>query len=179
MSWLIPPPPAAAMPSHPPVHWQIRPVEAADGRRLHAACYPHLPYSQFLTKLERFCRWQHSGRALYLVAAAPPAEPDAAATSHRSGGDLLAGGILMTYPRYGEIAELYVVPRCRGLGIGTAVVERLLVTAVAWGLPAVEIGVTAGNDSASRLYQRLGFLFDREIVLPGDGQKALILRRDL
>ena len=67
----------------------------------------------------------------------------------------------------------------RRLGIGTAVVRQLLATAVAWRLPAVEIGVTVNNESARRLYQRLGFVVDRQIILPGDGQRALILRRDL
>ena len=179
MTWLIPPSPAAAMPSRPPVHWQIRPVEAADSRRLHAVCYPHLPYSLFLTKFERLCRWQQSGRAHYLLVASAPAQPDASPAGSRDGGDLLAGGLLVTYPRYGEIAELYVTPMFRRLGIGTAVIRQLLATAVAWALPAVEIGVTVGNESARRLYQRLGFVVDRQIILPGEGQPALILRRDL
>jgi ribosomal protein S18 acetylase RimI-like enzyme len=147
------------MPSRPPAHWQIRPMEVADGRCLHAVCYPHLPYSLFLTKFERLCRWQQSSRALYLVVESTPAQPDAASAGSGDGGDLLAGGLLVTYPRYGEIAELFVAPMFRRMGI--------------------EIGVTVGNESARRLYQRLGFVVDRQIILPGEGQPALILRRDL
>jgi len=152
-------------------------VEAADGCRLHAVCYPNLPYSTFQTRFERLAQWQQSGRALYLVVESTPVQADAAPAG--DGGDLLAGGLLVTYPRYGEIAELFVVPMFRRLGIGTAVIWQLMATAVAWALPAVEIGVTVGNESARRLYQRLGFVVDRQIILPGDGQPALILRRDL
>jgi len=154
-------------------------VEATDGRRLHAACYPHLPYSTFQTQFERLSQWQQSGRGLYLVAESAPAQPAAVPAEPWDRGDLLAGGLLLAYPRYGEIAELFVTPMFRRLGIGTAVVRQLLATAVAWRLPAVEIGVTVNNESARRLYQRLGFVVDRQIILPGDGQRALILRRDL
>jgi GNAT superfamily N-acetyltransferase len=53
--------------------------------------------------------------------------------------------------------ELYVVPRLRGRGIGTAVMERVVDVAVASGVDAIEINVDEGDVDAQRFYERHGF----------------------
>jgi ribosomal protein S18 acetylase RimI-like enzyme len=53
---------------------------------------------------------------------------------------------------------MYVHPRYRGMGVGRGIVEKLLRAAQAMkGLLVVKLAVTSTNDSAIKLYQRLGF----------------------
>ena len=51
-----------------------------------------------------------------------------------------------------RLAQVFVIPECRGQGIGTALVRALL----ARGLP-VKLRVLKVNSDARRLYERLGF----------------------
>jgi ribosomal protein S18 acetylase RimI-like enzyme len=159
--------PATAVPSPLLPGFQIRPAAPADGRRLHAACYPHLSLRNYLAQFERAYSWQTAGRGLFLVAAlADPA------------GELIGCGQLLRYPRCAEIADLHVAAAYRNRGVGGALLDQLWTTAVAWGVPAVEIGVTADNQAARRLYQRRGFVMDRELKIPGGAGTAVILRRE-
>jgi ribosomal protein S18 acetylase RimI-like enzyme len=53
---------------------------------------------------------------------------------------------------------MYVLPPCRGTGIGRRLIEELIAEAKRIpGLKQVHLAVTIGNDSAFKLYQRLGF----------------------
>lgn len=53
--------------------------------------------------------------------------------------------------------ELYVVPRLRRRGIGTAVLDFVVQEASASGVEAIEINVDEGDVDAQRFYQRHGF----------------------
>lgn len=68
-----------------------------------------------------------------------------------------------------ELDDLYVLPAFRGLGIGTAVVNRC----IGYGKP-VELYVFMKNTGALRFYHRLGFEMIRQ-VSPTRG----ILRREV
>jgi ribosomal protein S18 acetylase RimI-like enzyme len=174
--------PQAAVPPHLLVGCYLRPAQAGDGRCLHAVCYSHLPRDAFLAQFERAYSWQQAGRGLYLVAelerpstssgGAPPAAQPAEAR-------LIGCGQLLCYPHSAEIAELFVALDYRNKGVGTSLILQLLATAVAWRLPAVEISVTRDNKAAQRLYQRLGFVLDRELKLPGSGETAVVLRWEI
>jgi GNAT superfamily N-acetyltransferase len=53
--------------------------------------------------------------------------------------------------------ELYVEPRFRGRGIGTAILDLLLSTAQARGVGLIEINVDEGDVDAQRFYERHGY----------------------
>ncbi len=57
----------------------------------------------------------------------------------------------------GAIQNLGIVPAHRGLGLGTALLIRALDGFRRAGLELVHLEVTAENDGAIRLYERLGF----------------------
>jgi ribosomal protein S18 acetylase RimI-like enzyme len=143
----------------------FRLAQPADLAGWHRACYP----AQLLaTARERFAyilEMQAAGRC-YLVLV----------EESRPGGAIVGGGRLVRFLHSAEIADLNIDPTYRGQGIGTALIEVLLAIAHHIGLPAVEIGVTANNDRALALYERLGFAENRRLRLPGE-QEAIILRK--
>ncbi len=55
------------------------------------------------------------------------------------------------------LSELYVVPQLRGQGIGTIVMEAVLVDALERGTDDMSIGVDEIDHDARRFYERLGF----------------------
>ncbi len=58
-----------------------------------------------------------------------------------------------------SIASMYVAPQARGQGIASELLGRALSHARGWGgVRQVELAVTVGNDSAIRLYRRVGFV---------------------
>lgn len=56
-----------------------------------------------------------------------------------------------------QIAELVVDERCRGQGIGTALLEEAERLARSLDVSRLRIGVIAGNGIARRAYERFGF----------------------
>jgi len=56
-------------------------------------------------------------------------------------------------------AELHInaLPEARGRGVGSALMARFLDCLRARGVPGVQLGTTARNTAALRLYQRFGF----------------------
>ena len=173
--------PQAAVPPHSLTGYHLRSAQFDDGRRLYDSCYPHLSRPIFLAQFERAYGWQQSGRGLYLVAALkqPAASSSGDGTAAPVDAPLIGCGQLLCYPHSAEIAELFVAPAYRNKGVGAALIQHLWATAVAWRLPAVEISVMDDNEAAQRLYQRLGFVADRHLKLPGSGETAVVLRREI
>lgn len=71
-------------------------------------------------------------------------------------GDEIAGWIARDGAR-DYISDLWVSPAHQGLGIGSALVSRLLREMRAEGLKRARIDTHAANESAIRLYKDLGF----------------------
>jgi hypothetical protein len=65
--------------------------------------------------------------------------------------------------RFGFIQNLGIVPEARGLGLGTALLFQSLAGFRRDGLKCAYLEVTARNESAVRLYRRLGFRARRTI----------------
>ena len=63
----------------------------------------------------------------------------------------------------GSIQNLGIVPEHRGLGLGTVLLMNALAGFQAAGLGRAYLEVTAQNDAAIRLYQRLGFNKSRTV----------------
>lgn len=55
------------------------------------------------------------------------------------------------------LAELYVVPKLRGEGIGTAIMELLHSDALERGTDYISIGVDEEDHDTRRFYERIGF----------------------
>ena len=79
---------------------------------------------------------------------------------YTSGGDVeccgTIQGIRATH-KYGAIQNVGVTPAHRGRGIGSALIYAALAGFQQVGLPRVYLEVTAQNDAAVKLYNRLGF----------------------
>jgi mycothiol synthase len=58
---------------------------------------------------------------------------------------------------FGGIQNLGVVPECRGLGLGPALLLKALEGFAAAGAKRAFLEVTARNDQAVRMYRRIGF----------------------
>jgi ribosomal protein S18 acetylase RimI-like enzyme len=64
---------------------------------------------------------------------------------------------LLDSSRYGGIQNLGVVPECRGLGLGRALLLKALAGFASVGVPRAFLEVTATNAAAVRLYRSVGF----------------------
>jgi len=53
--------------------------------------------------------------------------------------------------------ELYVIPRCRGRGLGTALLDAARGVAKGAGCAAIDLEIDASHRRAEALYQRAGF----------------------
>lgn len=72
------------------------------------------------------------------------------------------------------LAELYVVPRRRGQGVGRALMERAMCYARERGADSMDIGVDEPDTVARALYESLGFS-NRS----GDGALMFVYEREL
>ncbi|MFQ5400229.1 MAG: GNAT family N-acetyltransferase [Anaerolineae bacterium] len=149
-----------------PAGFHFRTARAADFRALHAACFASESPASFGDAFRRALKWQQHGHCYWLVA-----ETDAT-------DNLIGCGQLLLYPYCAEIARLSVAPPYQGKGIGTAMLRQLIDIARSSGLPHVEIGIARENTRAQGLYQRLGFLIQRNLQLPGM-TPSVILRKKL
>lgn len=91
---------------------------------------------------------------------------------------LIATGQLVAYGANAEIADLAVAPPFRGQGVGTALIKALLGIADFAGFDGVEICVMQENTRARALYERLGFVVDREFSLT-ESATVLVLHKSL
>jgi ribosomal protein S18 acetylase RimI-like enzyme len=64
----------------------------------------------------------------------------------------------------GHITQVCVAPSHRGMGLGYELLRRSLLALAAHGCRSVSLTVTASNDTASRLYERMGFTQRREFA---------------
>lgn len=74
-------------------------------------------------------------------------------------------GICGGYPRDADVVELvsmWVDPRARGLGVAEPLVKAVVEWASSHGATHLHLWVTEGNQVASRLYERCGFVLTGE-----------------
>lgn len=99
-----------------------------------------------------------------------------------AGSPAVAVGLVTLRPNVwyaGPVAlldEMYVVPRLRGRGIGTAVVGMVMAAARTRGVDLVEINVDEGDVDAQRFYERLGF---SSAQTAGSDERALYYSQEL
>jgi GNAT superfamily N-acetyltransferase len=68
------------------------------------------------------------------------------------------GGLKLLDGRVGEIKRMYVRPEARGLGVGRAIVERLIADARELGCSAVYLESASFMHAAHALYRSVGFV---------------------
>lgn len=144
---------------------KLRPARPDDGPSLNRICYPHYAPDEMERALLASLGQAETGRGIRLVA-----EQD---------GQIVGSGQLSSWFQGAEIADLIVIPSHRSQGIGQALIEALLEKARTLGLPAVEIGVQAGNQRALTLYQRLGFTYRRTACLTLNGNRSTFIYLEL
>ena len=71
--------------------------------------------------------------------------------------------------------EFYVAPQCRGRGLGSVIMRRLMSDAVEMGVSAIEINVDQADVDAQRFYERHGF----SGMDPDTGERAFYYAREL
>ena len=82
-----------------------------------------------------------------------------------SGGRLVGVALGTTFSDgMGWVSQVAVTPDRQGQGLGSALLVEALRRRLAVGARRLGLGVSAANDDALRLYQRLGFDVDREWV---------------
>jgi ribosomal protein S18 acetylase RimI-like enzyme len=64
----------------------------------------------------------------------------------------------------GHITQVCVAPSHRGTGLGYELLRRSLLALAAHGCRTVSLTVTASNETATRLYERMGFTPRREFA---------------
>lgn len=69
----------------------------------------------------------------------------------------LAGGLLAPDATMVEVVSVWVDPACRGQGVATALIEPVVAWGVAGGATQASLWVHDENETAIRLYERLGF----------------------
>jgi GNAT superfamily N-acetyltransferase len=82
---------------------------------------------------------------------------------------LVFGCIDPAEPEIAHVYQMWVAPHARGRGCGTVLLRTVLAWVRGTGARSVTLGVTCGNSSARRLYERAGFkpLPDLEPLRPG------------
>jgi ribosomal protein S18 acetylase RimI-like enzyme len=85
-------------------------------------------------------------------------QPASWAAIHTGTGQLCGVSLTsMVAPEVGHITQICVAPGVKGKGVGYELLRRSLVTLAEAGAQSTSLTVTASNDSAVRLYERVGF----------------------
>ncbi len=144
----------------------FRLAQHQDLEMLWKSCYPDAIWSQFEDHFEYLLKWQASDRCYILVAVTT------------NNADIVGSGQLIRQSNKAEIAELAVREDYQCRGIGTAIIQILTQLAKERHLSLLEIGAAIENESALRLYKRLGFSHERQLILP-NSKKAIVLSKDI
>lgn len=80
-----------------------------------------------------------------------------------------------------NLYQMWVAPAHRGVGIGAMLLERVVDWARNMGRRQVTLGATHGDNAASRLYARAGFVpvGDPEPLRPDSDLKRQVMRLNL
>lgn len=74
------------------------------------------------------------------------------------GGAVVGCAACKDYPGYGEVKSMFVDPDTRGLGIGQALLTRLIAEAQTRGVAQLRLETGNSLHAAHRLYHRMGFV---------------------
>lgn len=78
-----------------------------------------------------------------------------------------------------EMNRMFVRESGRGLGIGRALVDRLIERAVEMGFSTMELGALPRHHEAIALYRSMGFEFDDRPRGQGNSSQSVLMKLDL
>ena len=80
-----------------------------------------------------------------------------------------------------QVMNIAVLPKERGRGIGTRIVEAMILEAKALGLTFMSLEVRASNRAAIRLYEKFGFaaVGERKNYYRDNGETAVLMEKEL
>lgn len=80
-----------------------------------------------------------------------------------------------------EVERIYILPKCKGKGIGKALIQHAISFALSKEKDSIWLGVWEHNANALKFYEKMGFkIIDKHIfVLGQDEQTDLIMKKDL
>jgi ribosomal protein S18 acetylase RimI-like enzyme len=140
----------------------IRPVQLMDTDGLVTHCWPNRSFIAVHNLTKRAIRCAAERRGLGLVAVG-------------SNGEVCAYGQMVMWPTCAEISDMIVAEAYRGQGLGTAIIQSLVQTAIRIGADEIEIGAALTNPRAVALYRRLGFEDSHTVMLNLDNGKEKVL----
>lgn len=154
---------------HPPTTTlPVRPARISDTDLLRAHCWPNRTFLKVHNQIARVIRNEKEGRGFGLVMSSLQNIP-------------IAYGQFTLWPSCGEISDLVVAEPYRGQGLGTQMIQCLILRARQIGVREVEIGAAVSNPRAAALYRRLGFEDSHHLTmqLEQGTEKVLFLRLSL
>ena len=91
---------------------------------------------------------------------------------------LVWGRVDAATPPIANVFQVWVAPESRGQGCGTQLLDAVIAWVKATSAQCVELRVTCGTSSASRLYVRMGFVAHGtpEPLRPGSSMQAQAMR---
>jgi ribosomal protein S18 acetylase RimI-like enzyme len=141
----------ALLPPNPAV--RLRPVTLNDLDALLLCCWTDRSRDVARWLLTRVIRNQGTGRGAGVVLLAPQGER------------MIGYGQITLWPQCAEISDLFVAEPYRSQGYGTAIIQYLMQQAIHLQASCVEIGAAEHNPRALALYQRLGFVAHRTLLM--------------
>ncbi|MEU4675760.1 GNAT family N-acetyltransferase [Micromonospora sp. NPDC023737] len=92
-----------------------------------------------------------------------------------------ASGVPTSTAGVAELISMWVHPEVRGHGVADALVDAVARWAREVGADRLRLAVTAGNERATRLYRRHGFMPTGELgdLMPDGVQREQVMARDL
>lgn len=139
----------------------IRAVRPSDIADLQQQCWPDSPSAYVLDLVNRAIRLRDQKRGGAMVAVWD--------------GRIIGYGLLTIWTNMGEISDLMVATNHRNNGIGSCIIANICTLAWELGVWDVEIGAFSDNIGAIRLYERLGFVKHRTLVVQSGKPPQVII----
>lgn len=139
----------------------IRPLHQQDIPQLSQTCWKNRPSDEITALIARVKHFRVQNRG------------DGFVVEHQY--KAIGFGLLTIWTNRAEISDLIVTAPFRSQGMGTALIQHMMSTAYqCYQAQVVEIGVVSDNQRALHLYERLGFVMARTIILQDGGKKQCL-----
>jgi putative acetyltransferase len=132
----------------------------ADASRQIIICAEDPGSAQVLSLIEQLDALQcalYPPESLHLASVDELRQPEATFLVAARDGEVVGCGAIMNRGEYAELKRMFVLPACRGLGIGRRILAALEAKAMHLGLRWAMLETGVAQPEAIRLYERAGF----------------------